>query len=142
MIKKSVFEDELVAGMQRELISQAESRSTENLVQAVEYLNSAAEIFEDAGMKIKADQILNILAKLSDKTPKHSLKTVKDPHTNGLTPDKMVNNLKEHGTVFNMVNDGKEDDSSADDLLNVDVNNELEVSEKDPKNEMDFEDEI
>jgi hypothetical protein len=32
-------------------------------------------------------------------------KTKSDPHTKGLTPDKMVANLKHHGTEFNMADD-------------------------------------
>ncbi len=56
-----------------------------------------------------------------------------DPHTKGLTSEKMVKNLLHHGTEFNMV----------DDLLNLEVGDgELEVSEKDMPSEMDFEDEL
>lgn len=66
------------------------------------------------------------------KQPSHS-----DPHTKGLTPDKEVENLKHHGTVFNMT-----DDSSADDeLMNMEVKDDaLEVSDQDVPM-ADFEDE-
>jgi hypothetical protein len=250
MIKKSVFEDELIAGMQKELIKNATNQDHDNVGQAVDYLNSAIDIFEDAGMKTQADKVLRIIAKIAAKNvmqmpsiralieagmrpedvkdissnpiakarvnkafralgyddkqiahlighhnlmsqkdaeeltdenrsfskmwdwmkdplkvepgselkpgdefnissvafdendakhrkPKNPTK-VNDRHTKGLTSDKMVANLKNHGTVFNMNNDGQ----AADDLLNADVSGDLEVSEKDldPSLE-DFEDE-
>jgi hypothetical protein len=129
MIKKSVFEEELIAGMQRELIKTASNQETENLGKAVDYLNSAIEIFEDAGMKVQADQVLKIISKMA--TPKP------DRHTKGLTSDKMVSNLKNHGTVFNLSDDGQ----AADDMLNAEVG-DLEVSEKDLGSDLqDFEDE-
>lgn len=71
------------------------------------------------------------------KKPKDPRK-ISDPHTRGLTPDKMVKNLLHHGTEFNMADDG-----SADDLLNLEINNDgLEVTENNLNPEMDFEDEI
>jgi len=58
--------------------------------------------------------------------------TVSDRHTKGLTSERMTSNLKNHGTVFNLADDGA-------DLLNADVTDgDLEVSESDLE---DFEDE-
>jgi hypothetical protein len=65
MIKKSVFEDELIAGMQRELQPFEKKAATTDLVKAADYLHSALEIFEEAGMTAKADQVLRILAKIA-----------------------------------------------------------------------------
>ena len=65
MIKKSVFEDELIAGMQYELREHDQKQGINDLVKAAEYLHSAVEIFEEAGMTAKADQVLNILAKIA-----------------------------------------------------------------------------
>jgi len=210
MIKKSLFEDELIHGMQRELHGYEKKQGMANLVQAAEYLHSAVEIFEEAGLTAKADQVLRILGKivLADKKkeedsskvddndthhkskhdqdfyekmlewiknpatpvdpenpqpgeeivvrplppsvepgseiqmqslmepkklpagddlvfqsiaqelglmddndangkprkPKNPTK-IHDPHTKGLTPDKMIENLKHHGTEFNMADD-------------------------------------
>jgi hypothetical protein len=128
MIKKSIFEDELIYGMQRELQAHDKKQGMNNLVKAADYLQSAIEIFEEAGLTSKADQLLKILNKIANDEQNAW-------HTKGLNPDKMTNNLNQHGTVFNMV-----DDSSAeDDLLNVEVGNEpLEVS--DPNPEKTFED--
>lgn len=67
--------------------------------------------------------------------PKNPLK-VKDPHTSGLTSEKMVENYKNIGIPFNLADDGN-------DLLDADiVDDQLEVSETNPELEMDFEDEI
>lgn len=141
MIKKSVFEDDLIAGMQRELRSYDKKQGMDNLVKAADYLHSAMEILEEAGLTAKADQILSVLSKIAHdeqdakgkprkpKNPTH----VSDKHTHGLTPDKMVDNLKNHGIVFNMADDG-----SADDLLNADVN--LEVHEEESSFDKPFED--
>ncbi len=65
MIKKSVFEDELIAGMQRELQPFQKKAAVNDLVKAADYLHSAVEILEEAGMTAKADQVLSILAKLA-----------------------------------------------------------------------------
>jgi len=62
---KSLFEDELIAGMQQELHKQA-SAETPKLVQAAECLHAALEIFESQGMKARADQVLKLLQKLAD----------------------------------------------------------------------------
>lgn len=66
MIKKSLFAEELAAGMQRELQPFEKKAATTSLVDAVDYLHSAVEIFEEAGMTAKADQVLSILAKIAN----------------------------------------------------------------------------
>lgn len=65
MIKKSLFEDELIHGMQRELHGYEKKQGMASLAQAAEYLHSAAQIFEEAGLTAKADQILQILSKIA-----------------------------------------------------------------------------
>lgn len=253
MIKKNLFADELAAGMERELQPFEKKAAATSLVDAVDYLHSAVEIFEEAGMTAKADQVLAILAKiathgthvrqmpnmkalmqagvtiedikasglgdpmararlnlalrrlnLSDKEigefvghknlmTEQEAKTLLDPeraygkinewfkdpaqpvdptdlkpneaiefnsmthsnnagpakpneivfksllatdsHSNGLTSEKMVANLKNHGTVFNMADDGK-----ADDFLDLDINDAaMEVFDEAPEDKT-FED--
>jgi hypothetical protein len=57
-----------------------------------------------------------------------------DKHTKGLTSEKMLENLKNHGMVFNMADDGA-------DLLNADIADEpLEVIEGDGSYDKTFED--
>ncbi len=128
MIKKSVHENEIIAVMERLLVKQAAQRDYDNLEKAAEYLNSAAEIFEDCGFTKNADEVLSILYKISQKST--TGKTVNDPHVKGLTPEKMVANLKHHGTEFNMSDD-----------LNFEISDSLEVSDGEVSEMNDFEDE-
>lgn len=143
MIKKSVFEDELIAGMQKRLAQPEVDEAMEHIVDAADLLNAAAEIFEEAGMTKQADKVLNILAKIAiqhhqEKEQYKAHKAPVDHATKGLTPQKMIQNLLHHGTEFNMA-----DDNASDDLLNADIDDKsLEVNEKNPLHEMDFEDEI
>jgi hypothetical protein len=240
MIKKSVFENDLIVGMQRELRAHDEKQGMENLVKAAEYLHATVEIFEEAGLTAKADQVLKILAKIAAQHHKkaappsftqagempsiedwaaqgvtvkdmrdftknpiakaklnnalrqmgytdsqmakllghHNVLNMKetdelldpersfgkmwdwmqnphkptegetinpgqditfksiadDKHISGLTSEKMLENLKNHGMVFNMADDGA-------DLLNADIADEpLEVIEGDGSYDKTFED--
>ena len=221
--------------MQRELRAYEKKQGMDNLVKAAEYLHSAIDIFEEAGLNSKADKVLKILAKIAlqskganipdvefgimpspedwlkhgvtnkdikefrvnfiskakinkalrmmgypeDKIlrllgsknimsvkeveellnphatlnkiydwmhdpnqsidqpgsqikPDHEIEfssvadsTPFDRHTKGLTPDRMVKNIEEHGHPMNLADDG-----FADDLLNADIDdNVLEVTE-------------
>jgi hypothetical protein len=136
MIKKSVHEAELIYGMQRELRGFEKNAAMDKLPKAVNYLQAALEIFEATGLTIQADKVLSILAKIAgDDQDAKKKKQPSDPHTKGLTPEKQVENLKHHGTVFNM------SDDKADDMLEADINDaELEVEEPHPA-EKSFEDE-
>jgi hypothetical protein len=214
MIKKSVFEEELISGMQQELRAQSSQSSVGQVNQAVSYLQSAMEILEQAGMQSKANAIRGLLTKIANKnqpvkqlpamhllmkagltqkdiyefakgnlmakakveyilsdlgyanqqaafesllkseaqktskfqTP--STSKLNDPHIKGLTPEKQIENLKHHGTVFNMKDEGAPTKKAPahkadDDFLDADVvSDELEVSDADSNLEMDFEDEI
>lgn len=60
---KSLFEDELMAGMEKQLRKQA-SGEKPSLVKAAECLHAALEIFEEQGMTTRADQVLQLLQKL------------------------------------------------------------------------------
>lgn len=256
MIKQSLFANEIIANMQNELQHPFEKKhASQNLGKAVDYLHSAIEIFEEKGLTRKADQLLDILEKIAQKSKNHKTHTnvvsnlppvgkmmekgitladfdkmnsgdlrakarinkvlhelglstldiaqaigvdnvmkqedsaafanphssssnilrmiedplgkettenlepgdefsinsiaskhkkpkdprrISDPHTKGLTSEKMVRNLLDHGTEFNMSDDGV-----ADDLLNLDINDaDLEVLENEALSELDFEDEI
>ena len=66
MIKKSVFEDDLIRGMQRELQSSEKKKyGMTHLVKAADHLQSAMEILEESGLSVQADKILNILHKIA-----------------------------------------------------------------------------
>ena len=84
--------------------------------------NSMADVYK----------ILLKLAKKHNKSNKHI-----DKHTKNLTSEKMLKNLIEHGTEFNMSNDSfydddDDDEEGDDDLLLLDLGEDDE----------DFEDEI
>lgn len=64
MIKKSVFENDLITGMQTELHKQASVKQPD-LVKAAECLHSALEIFESQGLEKQSDQVLQILEKIA-----------------------------------------------------------------------------
>ena len=133
MIKKSVFEDEIIAGMQRKLAENDVEEGMFSLIKAVDYINSAVDILEEQGMQTKADQLLYILLKIAEKHQKKptDLRKIQDKHK-PRNSEEMIKNLLHHGTVFNMSDDGAvvHDDSSSDDLLDVDISDELDVDEK------------
>jgi hypothetical protein len=69
-----------ISGMQRELQPHDKKQGVENLVQAAEYLHSALEIFEEAGMTVQANKVLKILAKIAtDSNDAKHHKEKKDP---------------------------------------------------------------
>lgn len=121
MIKKSIFEDILIAGMHQQLIKQAKQVEYDELEKAADYLNSAAEIFEDIGMVRRSEQVLSILAKIGQKKPSDPRK-MPDHHTKGLTVDKMVKNLAEHGHPMNLADDENFADQEIEDVLEVSDN--------------------
>ena len=123
MIKKSVFEDELIEGMQKQLSKEPDKS---DLIKAVDYITAAIEIFEDNGMTAKADQLLSVLEKFAAKKvpPKKKVAPKKsDPHTKGLTPEKMVQNLLHHGHPMNYA-----DDNLAKDMSDKLLEQEIEAS--------------
>jgi hypothetical protein len=253
MINKSVFENDLIAGMQRNLASKTQESAMNKLAKAVEFLNSAAEILDNANLTAQADRILAVLEKIAvgkvDLTPMiHALKaagidvmspgylesltknsakrarfnlalynagfiyddirsfvgdriamspddkhlemwtsvldtnkspvkkherfvpetikdfdhhidveevsdindakkhkTLKDPHSHKLTIQKMIANLKNRGTMFNMADDNDIEDGNENHLMDL-INQELEKSDQNNAEGSDkdpvFEDEI
>lgn len=138
MINKKIFEEEILADMERNLQPSLAKTASNKLETAVDLLESAAEIFEDMGLTVKSDQVLDVLVSFAKKKKSKKPGKISDPHTKGLTPDKMVKNLLDHGTEFNMADVGE-----ANDLLNLDINDaDLEVLENEVLSDMDFEDEI
>lgn len=63
-MSKSLFEDELMAGMEKQLRKQA-SAEKPSLAKAAECLHAALEIFEQQGMTARADQVLKLLQKIA-----------------------------------------------------------------------------
>lgn len=67
MFKTASFEDEIYQAMEKQLVAnQVEDKhGLKKLAQAVEYLNSAAEIFEQAGMSDQAHEVTDVVAGLA-----------------------------------------------------------------------------
>lgn len=63
-MSKSLFEDELVSSMERQLRKQG-SAEKPSLTKAADCLHAALEIFEEQGMTARADQVLQLLQKLA-----------------------------------------------------------------------------
>lgn len=123
MIKKSVFEDEIIANMQKELASEDLKEGIQNLVQAANHLHSALEICEEQGLTVQADKILSLLAKIAQTT------TEKNPL-----------NIHDTQVIFGDVH-RVEDDNNAEDLLNIDIDDKtLEILEN-GFSDADFEEE-
>jgi hypothetical protein len=91
MIKKT-FENDLASGMQIELRKQASSTAPD-LVKAANYLHTALEIFEESGLKSKADDVLKVLQKIAQhKSPAkqmHELPSLKQLMEAGLSQKDM-----------------------------------------------------
>lgn len=139
MIKKAVFEDDLILGMQQKLAQSELQEGISVLPKAVDYINSAIDILEDNGMKVNADRLLSVLLKIAQKHHKHSQKP-RDPrgshdHHSPKSSDEMIKNLLDHGTVFNSADDG------AIDVFDADFPEDLEVKEENISNSATFEDE-
>ena len=68
MFKQGSFEDELYRSMEKTLVkNQTENRHEFNkLAQAADLLNTAANIFEQAGMQEEAEDISDILQNLAE----------------------------------------------------------------------------
>ena len=68
MFKISSFENDIVSDMEKELKANSieKTHGFNKLAKAADYLNSAASIFEDAGMPEISDQITQVLKDLAD----------------------------------------------------------------------------
>jgi hypothetical protein len=132
--KSNEWLDELALLMQQQL-KKSDLKNPPNLVQAGEYLHAALDIFEQAGMQTQANQLLQVMSKIAQQ---HQVK--KDWHIRGLTDQKQVSNILDHGTQFNMCEvPPYTDDLHAESLADLQLSDDLEVSDSDMLE--DFEDE-
>lgn len=69
MFKIGSFEDEILQSMEKSLVANQteESHGFNKLAKAADYLNSAASIFEQAGMHEEASEITEVLQDLANK---------------------------------------------------------------------------
>jgi hypothetical protein len=77
-MNKSLFEDELVSSMEKQLRKQG-SAEKPSLVKAAECLHAALEIFEEQGMTARADQVLQLLQKLAQSNEARDVQQMPTP---------------------------------------------------------------
>jgi len=90
---KSLFENELISSMQKELRKQASDDKHPSLAQAADCLHAALEIFEQQGMRARADQVLQLLEKIAQTNEVREVQqmpTMKSLMEAGLTQRDMV----------------------------------------------------
>ncbi|HLG28370.1 MAG TPA: hypothetical protein VI423_11335 [Paenisporosarcina sp.] len=88
---------------------------------AIQSLITAANLLDEAGFEAQAEEITDLLEKISWEVPASD--------TAGLTPEKMVSNLKDKGWVFN-VEDGEILDVAEpdpDEHVSLEPDGEIEV---------------
>ena len=68
MFKYGSFEDELYRSMEKKLVSNQveDTHGFNKLAKAADYLNAAAELFDNAGMHQQAAEITEVLQKLAN----------------------------------------------------------------------------
>lgn len=101
-LNESVY-DEVVNQLEKNLNKFASDNATEKdkkTVEALELLNSSAELLEQFGFEKEAKAITQLMILAAKKK-----KSKKDPATSGLTSEKMLNNLKTKGWEFNAADD-------------------------------------
>lgn len=163
MFKKYDASAEIANAMEKVIVSNAMDKKSHNLTKlatAVEYLNNAAEIFDDVGLHKEAEFATMLLESLAGKKksktkPKSKSKSKSksrksrksDPATKGLSSEKMVSNLKEKGWVFNAddisyARDEEDDDycscndnAYADDFDDDSYSYDINFEESDPEDD-------
>jgi hypothetical protein len=100
---KKVFEDDLIVGMMSRLTNNYENVELKNLDKAIDYLNSAAGIFEEKGLFKQSDKILSILSKIASdyKPKKRSLLEIDD----GFFPIELAKRLQERVSIGTLDSD-------------------------------------
>lgn len=76
---KSLFEDELIAGMEKQLRKQANGEKP-GVAKAADCLHAALEIFEEQGMAARADQVLQLLQKLAQSNEARDVQQMPSVH--------------------------------------------------------------
>jgi hypothetical protein len=124
MFDRKETSTEIALAMEKKLLANAKEeveQPIEKFARAVEYLNTVAEMFDDLGLEKEAEYTTTLLEVVAGKKKKKKLSKSKtksksskksDPAVKGLTPEKMVDNLKHKGWVFNADDNSVEDKHS------------------------------
>lgn len=122
MFNKKSSVDEIMQSMQHQLVDGAINKMAETqaqLVKAADFLNAAAEIFDETGLSVQAEVVTAVLESLAAKKKSKKKKTKAKVKPKAPSSEKMVENLKEKGWVFD--ESGAKDQNHADDNC-ADVN--------------------
>jgi hypothetical protein len=101
MFVKKSFADEVFESMERLLVEGAVNKHAEEqsrIVKAADFLNAAAEIFDDVGLVSQAEATTMLIESLAKKKDKKTKKTA--PKKKEMTPAEMVENLRTKGWAF------------------------------------------
>jgi hypothetical protein len=121
MFNNKDFSAEIEQSMESHLVGNGIEKQAEAInkfAAALDHLNAVAEIFDELGLRNEAEAttlLLEVVAKKKSKKSKKSKSKSRrkskksDPATKNLTPEKMLDNMKDHGSLFNA------DDNFADD---------------------------
>lgn len=100
--------DEIAKQMQSILVSEKIEKYAsvveDKMIKVAEHLNEVAEELDNLGLAQEAEVITKVLEVVAKKKSKKR-KVKKNKKSDKLTSDKMVENLKDHGTPFNLAND-------------------------------------
>lgn len=68
MFKYGSFEEEIYRSMEKKLVAKQveDTHGFNKLAKAADYLNAAAELFDNAGMYVQAAEVTEVLKKLSE----------------------------------------------------------------------------
>ena len=87
--KESSFSNEIMRGMQSNLIARKVENqySFEKVAKAIDLLNTAADIFDDAGLKAESEGITQLLEKIAEKQVQKNAAFGDDLTLKDLTPE-------------------------------------------------------
>lgn len=110
MFSKQSSEDEIATAMSTELklnSSQKSRVSFDKLAKAIDYLSTAAEMFDDVGLSSEAEEVTKLLEKIASDTPKK-------PKSKEV--QKRMKNMLETGTPFSKEEYHADDESFEDEI--------------------------
>lgn len=101
MFKIGSFEAELLANMQKSLVSsQLENKfSLDKLSKAADYINTAAELLDDTGFRVEADMLTKVLKRLANDNKEHIQNMVEEELANPQDEEVIIEPLT-HEEVF------------------------------------------
>lgn len=121
MFNKTDISAELELAMQKHLVGNAIEKRAEKInkfAKALDYLNSVAEIFDELGLRKEAEYATTLLEVVAKKKTKKKTKSKpkakkkKQSKKPSLTSEKMVENIKEKGWMFNDADDSEDSECS------------------------------